>query len=81
YLPLTNKELILESSTGTWDGNSLIIDSLYKGDSVIINAALKEKPALSKTITVYIKKGTYEGKIFTEKELFDKDKTKKKKEK
>lgn len=81
YLPLTNKELILESSTGTWDGNSLIIDSLYKGDSVIISATLKEKHALSKTITVYIKKGTYEGKVFTEKELLDKDKTKKKKEK
>ncbi len=81
YLPLTGKQLKLESNTGTWDGNSLIIDSLYKGDSVVIKATLKEKPALSATITIYIKKSTYEGKLYKEEELFQSDKIKKQKKK
>ncbi len=74
YLPLSNKEIKFWCNTGHWEGNDLIIDSFYKGDSVVIKATMKEKPTLSATITVYIKKSTYEGKLFKEEELFQSDK-------
>ena len=72
YLPLTEKQIKFESNTGHWEGNSLVIDSGYKGDSVIITATLKERPSLFKVITIYIKKNNYEGKVYTEKELPEK---------
>src|SRR4051794_39660310 len=56
YLPLNNKQLDFWCNTGTWDGNDLIIDRSYKGDSVVVKATLKEQPQLSKTVTIYIKK-------------------------
>lgn len=55
YLPLTNKQIEFWCNTGTWDGNDLIIDSSYKKDSVVVKAALKENPSLTKSITIYIK--------------------------
>ena len=74
YLPLTEKQIKFESNTGHWEGNSLVIDSTYKGDSVIITATLKERPSLFKVITIYIKKSSYQGKVYTEKELVEKEK-------
>ncbi|QEC70000.1 hypothetical protein FRZ67_22860 [Panacibacter ginsenosidivorans] len=79
YIPLTDKQIKFESNAGHWEGNSLIIDSGYTKDSVIITATLKERPQLFKIITVYIKKSSYEGKVYTEKELSEKDNKKKKK--
>ena len=81
YLPLTDKQVKFESNTGHWEGNNLIIDSSYKKDSVLIKATLREQPKLAKTIVVYIKKSAYEGKVYTEKELYENEKSKKKKDK
>lgn len=77
YLPLTQKEVIFKSNTGKWDGNSLIIDSSYNKDSVVITAILKNNTSLTKTITIYIKKSSYEGKMYTEKEVMDNKRKKK----
>ena len=77
YMPLTQKEVIFKSNTGKWDGNSLIIDSSYNNDSVVIIATLKNKPSLTKSITIYIKKSSYEGAVYTEKEILNNNKRKK----
>lgn len=79
YLPLNDKQVKFESNTGHWDGNNLIIDSSYKADSVVIRATLIERPNLFKAITIYIKKSTDEGKVYTEQELYENYKKKKKK--
>jgi len=78
YIPLTDKEIIFKSNTGIWQGNDLIIDSSDKHDSVFIKATLKSNVALSKSIVIYIKKSSYEGKLVSEDEiLIDRPKKKK----
>jgi len=69
YLPLTNKELIFWSNTGIWEGNDLIIDPSYTGDSVLIKATLKTDNQKSKAIVIYIKKSSNYGHVLTEEEL------------
>lgn len=69
YLPLTQKELIFWSNTGKFINNDLIIDSSYKGDSVIIKATLKNNTSLSALITVFIKKMPDDSILKTEAEI------------
>ena len=76
YMPLTQKEVIFKSNTGKWDGNSLIVDSSYSKDSVVISATIKDNPSLTKSVTIYIKKSNDEGKLATESEIFDNRKRK-----
>jgi hypothetical protein len=71
FLPLTSNEIILTSSAGKWDGNSLIIDSCYQKDSVVIMAVLKESPEIKKSVTIYMKKIEIEPELITEKELME----------
>jgi hypothetical protein len=78
YIPLTDKEVIFKSNTGRWQGNDLILDSSYRFDSVSIKATLKNNNALSKSIVIYIKKSSYEGKLASEDDiLIDQPKKKK----
>ena len=56
FLPLGSDEVQFSSSYGKWDGNSLIIDSSYTRDSVVVSAYLKSKPSLKLTTTIFIKK-------------------------
>lgn len=71
YTPLMTDEVIFTSSAGRWDGNSLIIDSSYKQDSVVITATLKEHPAMKKNVTIFIKKRDTNPPLKTEKELME----------
>lgn len=71
YLPLDNSKIDFWSNTGKWEGNDLIIDSSYKGDSVIIKATLKEQPSLTQTVTIYIKKKINTGLLKTEDEILN----------
>ncbi len=71
YLPLTGNEVTFTSSAGRWEGNSLIIDSAYKQDSVVITASLKEHPDRKKNVTIYIKKTDTNPPLKTEKELLE----------
>lgn len=56
WRPLTSKDVTFSSSYGVFDGNSLIIDSAFKGEKVVVKAVLKSNPALWKEVTIHIKK-------------------------
>lgn len=56
WLPLTNKELEFTTSAGRFEGNSLVIDTAFKGEKVTVKAVLKNNTAIWKEITIYIKK-------------------------
>ncbi|WP_018610836.1 hypothetical protein [Segetibacter koreensis] len=71
YIPLMSDEVTFTSSAGKWDGNSLIIDSSYKLDSVVITATLKQQAEIKKNITIFIKKTDTNPPLKTEKELLD----------
>jgi hypothetical protein len=71
YQPLMTDEITLRSSAGRWDGNSLIIDSAYRQDSVVITANLKANPEIKKDVTIYIKKTDTNGPLKTEEELLE----------
>ncbi len=71
YQPLMSNEVTFTSSYGRWDGNSLIIDTGARQDSVVITASLKEHPEVKKHVTVYLKKILTEPPLKTEKELLD----------
>jgi hypothetical protein len=79
YYPLTSSEIIFSSSYGKWEGSSLIIDSAYSKDSVVIVAKLKDSPTIQKSITVYIKKVDEQPELKTEKELLEEWRSKAKK--
>lgn len=56
WKPLTAKEITFTSTYGVFDGNSLIIDSSFTGEKVMVKAVLKSNPALWKEVTIYMKK-------------------------
>lgn len=77
YQPLTSIEITFTSTAGKWNGNSLIIDSAFKQDSVEITAFLKEHPEIEKKVTIFLKKITTEPALKTERELLDEWRNKK----
>ena len=56
WRPLSAKDITFSSSYGVFDGNSLIIDTGFKGEKVSIKAVLKTNPALWREVVIYIKK-------------------------
>ena len=58
WLPLTAKEISFTATAGSFDGNSLFIDSNFTGEKVTVKAVLKDNPAIFKEISIYIKKIT-----------------------
>lgn len=71
YLPLMTDEVVLTSSVGKWDGNSLILDRMIKIDTVIITAALKSHPDIKKSVTIHVKKIEVDPPLKTEDELLN----------
>lgn len=71
WLPLTAKEIVFTSSAGTFDGNSLFIDSSFKKPFVVIKAALKDNPAMSREVTIYIKTVIVNERLKTTGELLE----------
>ena len=71
YLPLMTDEVVFSSTAGSWEGNSIIIDSSFKQEKVTITAKLKSNPSVSKNVTIYIKKVEIEQPLKTEKELLE----------
>ncbi|WP_211345579.1 hypothetical protein [Paraflavitalea soli] len=55
WQPLTARELNFTASAGRFDGNSLIVDTSFKGATVAVKAALKSNPKVWKEITIYMK--------------------------
>src|SRR4051794_3262960 len=83
WRPLNSKLVQFSCNTGTWDGNSLIIDSSYSKDSVVVTATLKGNTAMQKTVTIYMKKNLKNPELKTEEELlneWDKKSSRKKKD-
>ena len=56
WLPLTNKEIDFTASVGKFMGNSLVIDTAFKGEKVTVKAVLKNNTAIWKETTIYMKK-------------------------
>lgn len=79
YLPLMDGDLIFKSSAGKWEGNSLIIDSAYTKETVLVHATLKAQPTVTKTIVIYMKKNLTEPPLPTEQEVMEGWKKSKKK--
>lgn len=71
FFPLTASEVILSSSAGRWEGNSLVIDTAYNQDSVVITAVLKDRPAIKKSVTIYMKKVDEQPALKSEEELIE----------
>lgn len=71
WLPLTAKEVIFSSTGGTFDGNSLFIDSSYKRPFVVIKAALKDNPSMYREVTIYIKTTIINERLKTTEELLE----------
>jgi hypothetical protein len=71
WLPLTAKEVVFTSSSGTFDGNSLFIDSSFKKPFVVIKAHLKDNPSITKEVTIYIKTTIIDERLKTTEELLD----------
>ena len=55
WQPLTARELNFTASVGRFDGNSLIIDSSFKGEKVTVKATLKSNPLVWKEVIIYMK--------------------------
>ena len=69
WLPLTEKEISLTASAGTFNGNSLFIDSNFAEEKVTVKVLLKANPAVSKEITIYIKKMADNERLKTNEEV------------
>ena len=80
YMPLDATHLTFTSNYGIWEGNSLIIDSSYKKDSVVVTATLKQNTTVTQSITIYLKKNNTAPKLKSEQEILNElDKPRKKK--
>ncbi|ULQ53582.1 hypothetical protein [Flavihumibacter fluvii] len=55
WVPLTGKDLDFSSTSGSFEGNNLIIDRNFRGEKVTITATYKRNPKLSLTTTLFIK--------------------------
>lgn len=56
WVPLTDKQLKFSSSAGTFKGNSLFIDTSFKGEKVTVKIVLKDNPTVTRETIIYIKK-------------------------
>jgi hypothetical protein len=56
WQPLTGKDIQLTTSSGSFEGNELLIPDDFKPEKVIVKAVLKSNPAIWKEITIWIKK-------------------------
>jgi len=71
WRPLTAKEISFSTSDGHFEGNSLILDTAFRGEKVTVKAVLKDNPTLWKEITIYIKKVIDIEKLKTMEEVMD----------
>jgi len=77
WLPLTAKEINFTASAGTFNGNSLFIDSNFAEEKVMVKAVLKVRPNVSKKITIYIKKMVDNERLKTNEEVMKPSRRKK----
>ena len=56
WLPLTSKEIQFSSSTGSFEGNDLLVPQDQKVEKIRVRAVLKSDPSIWKEISIWIKK-------------------------
>lgn len=71
WLPLTNKEIEFTTSDGKFVGNSLVIDTAFKGEKVTVKAVLKNNTAIWKEVTIYMKKAASTERLKTLDEIMN----------
>ena len=71
WLPLTNKEIDFTTSDGKFVGNSLVIDTAFKGEKVTVKAVLKNNTAIWKEVTIYMKKAASTERLKTLDEIMN----------
>lgn len=81
FLPLMNDEVEFSSTAGTWEGNSIIIDTASKVNTVVVTAVLKKQPLITKSVTIFIKQKEENIPLKTVDELLDEWKKKSSKRK
>lgn len=81
YMPLDTSHLTFWSSEGKFHGNELFIDKAIERESVFIKVVLKEKPAITKEFTMFIKKKPDDELLPTKEEILKQKPAKKKKKK
>ena len=54
WLPLTAKEVNFTASGGSFDGNSLFIDTGFAAEKITVKAVLKANPDIFKETIIYI---------------------------
>jgi len=54
-MPLTSKELQFTTNAGKFEGNDLVLPGDFTPANVTIKAVLKNNPASSKEVTIWIK--------------------------
>ena len=55
WWPLTSKDLDFTTTQGKFEGSNLIIPWEFTGASVTVTATLKSNPALTKSVTIWMK--------------------------
>ena len=55
WWPLTAKDLDYTTTAGKFEDNNLVIPWDFKGEMVTVTATLKSNPALTKSITIWMK--------------------------
>ncbi|MBE7173067.1 MAG: hypothetical protein INR73_20995 [Williamsia sp.] len=69
WLPLTEAQLSFTTTGGRFERNSLLLDLDFTQEKVLITATLKSDTAISKSITIWIKKGVDTEKPRTKEEI------------
>lgn len=69
WLPLTDKEVLFSASAGIFEGNSLVIDTAFKGEKITVKVILKSNPAISKETVIFIKKYNVPERLKTVEEI------------
>lgn len=69
WLPLTAKDIIFRSTAGRFEDNSLFIDKDFSEEKVTVTAVLKSDPAITRSVTIYIKRNPDNEKLKTTEEI------------
>ena len=56
YMPLTSKQLIIKTSDGKLEGNSIWLDWDFKPEFITVDIQLKENPKVTRKQTIWVKK-------------------------
>jgi hypothetical protein len=56
WIPLMAKDISLTTTGGQFEGNDLVIPRDFAAESVTVTAFLKSNPAVTKQVTIFIKK-------------------------